>query len=142
MVSMDVDILAVKVAETAAATTDVAATAVMVMASEAPERASVDAVDVAATPTVWRPVAMEIAQVALVQAVAAEAPSAAVAKEKDKEYEVWYMAVMNDTWSGECLVSMSPGTLDNHARHHHPSHSSPPVSLYLSLGIAVASTSQ
>ena len=47
---MAVDLLTIKVAEAAAATVDVTATAAAVMAIEAAERSSVDAVDVAATP--------------------------------------------------------------------------------------------
>ena len=60
MVSMNVDLLTITVLGAATANVDVVATAVVVMAIDAPERASVDAVDVAATPVVQRPAAMEV----------------------------------------------------------------------------------
>ena len=47
---MSVDFLIIKIAETTVASVDVATTAAAVMAIEAAERSSVDAVDVAAAP--------------------------------------------------------------------------------------------
>ena len=94
---MIVDLLVIKVTETAAATADVIATVAVTMAIEAAERASMDTVGVAATPTVQKPAAMEIAQAALAEAMTTKIRSAAVVKKENKEYSVWFAAATKDT---------------------------------------------
>ena len=93
---MVMDLLAIKITDTVAATTDMITTAAVAMAIEAAERVPVNAVDVAATPMVQRPAAKKIAQVAFAEAVAPEDRSVTVAKKEDKVNAVWFTAEAKD----------------------------------------------